>query len=237
MDIYSNECWRFGDHVGDGELPGDQSGTVESGEEFEVGMKSFSPPTLFLRFFRWFCHPKMLSYIEGDLMEVYKRRLKQSGKRRADLRFVVDVLLLFRPGIVKPVGSFKNLTHLAMVNNYIKMGWRNINRHRSLSFINIFGLSAGLTCFALIALWVGDELSYDRFNTNYERIARLTGTTKTDTGVTGSAMTSAPMAQALKNDFPEVQEVVRLKMRGRHCDLQGAAILSTWDIAGGPFFL
>jgi hypothetical protein len=61
-----------------------------------------SPPKFFLRFFRWFCHPKMQDYIEGDLMEVYQRRLTSSGKRKADLRFIVDVLLLFTPGIIKP---------------------------------------------------------------------------------------------------------------------------------------
>ena len=59
------------------------------------------PPQLFLRFFRWYCHPKMQDYIEGDLMEVYERRVKQSGKRKADIRFIIDVLLLFRPGIIR----------------------------------------------------------------------------------------------------------------------------------------
>lgn len=50
------------------------------------------PPRSFLKFFRWFCLPKVLKYIEGDVMEL------KSGKRKADLRFIIDVLLLFRPG-------------------------------------------------------------------------------------------------------------------------------------------
>jgi hypothetical protein len=54
-------------------------------------MKSPSPPKFFLRFFRWYCHPKMLDYIEGDLMEVYRVRLKALGKRKADWKFIVDV--------------------------------------------------------------------------------------------------------------------------------------------------
>ena len=40
------------------------------------------PPKLFLRFFRWYCHPKLLKYIEGDLMELYKERLKEKGKAK-----------------------------------------------------------------------------------------------------------------------------------------------------------
>ena len=63
-------------------------------------MKNYKthPPRLFLKFFRWYCHPKMQDYIEGDLMEVYDVRLKTLGKRKADIKFIVDVLLLFQAG-------------------------------------------------------------------------------------------------------------------------------------------
>jgi putative ABC transport system permease protein len=60
------------------------------------------PPNLFLRFFRWYCDPRLADDIEGDLIEVYRKRVRKKGKRNADFRFVIDVLLLFRPGIVKP---------------------------------------------------------------------------------------------------------------------------------------
>ena len=58
------------------------------------------PPRLFHRFFRWFCRPKLRDHIEGDLLELYQERAKTRGKRKADLQFIVDVLLLFRPGII-----------------------------------------------------------------------------------------------------------------------------------------
>src|SRR5690606_583304 len=69
----------------------------ESGELTEKRMNSKfnTPPKLFLRFFRWYCHPKLVKHIEGDLMEVYNERLKETGKRKADAKFVVDVLTLF----------------------------------------------------------------------------------------------------------------------------------------------
>jgi putative ABC transport system permease protein len=60
-------------------------------------MKNNAPPKLFLNFFRWFCHPKLLKYIEGDLIELYEERKSESGKLNADFKFIVDVLLLFRP--------------------------------------------------------------------------------------------------------------------------------------------
>jgi hypothetical protein len=56
------------------------------------------PPKLFLNFFRWYCHPKLKDYIEGDLMELYEERKIKNGKFKADVRFIIDVLLLFRPG-------------------------------------------------------------------------------------------------------------------------------------------
>jgi putative ABC transport system permease protein len=100
-----------------------------------------------------------------------------------------------------------------MMKNYIQYFWRNLIKNKSYALLNIIGLSAGLTCFALIALWVTDELSYDKFNTNHERIFRLTSTAKTQTGIEEAAVTSAPMAKALKNDYPEVENTVRLRMR------------------------
>ncbi|HTE32742.1 MAG TPA: ABC transporter permease [Chryseolinea sp.] len=101
-----------------------------------------------------------------------------------------------------------------MYKSYFIIGWRNISKHKVLSFINIVGLSAGLTFFAFIALWVYDELGYDTFNTNYDRIGRVVRTRQTESGTSKSALTSAMMAQSLESNFPEIENVVRLKMRG-----------------------
>ena len=55
-----------------------------------------SPPRLVL-IFRWFCHPELRNYIEGDLMERYQIHLKDPGKRKVDIKFILGVLLLLRP--------------------------------------------------------------------------------------------------------------------------------------------
>ena len=82
-----------------------------------------------------------------------------------------------------------------MIQTYFKQFKRNIAANKTYSLLNIVGLSAGLTCFAFIFLWVADEISYDKFNDNYNRIVRLISRTKTETGVVESAVSSAPMAQ------------------------------------------
>ena len=101
-----------------------------------------SPPRLFHRFFRWFCHPQMLDYIEGDLFEIYERRLKAQGKAKADLKFILDVLLLFRPGIIKPT-QLRNMNNYGMIESYFKIGWRTLLRNKGYSIINVGGPAVG----------------------------------------------------------------------------------------------
>ena len=79
---------------------------------------SKKPPKTFLKFFRWYCHPKLFDHIEGDLIEVYQQRLSKVGKRKADLKFIIDVLLLFRPSIIKPIEGYRNLNNYGMLKNY-----------------------------------------------------------------------------------------------------------------------
>jgi putative ABC transport system permease protein len=131
------------------------------------------PPNKVLQFFRWFCHPDLQKYIEGDLRELYDERLKKSGKRKADIKFVLDVLLLFRPGIIRPTTEYRNVNNYGMYKSYFKIGWRNILKNKGYSFINIGGLTCGMTVALLIALWVYDELSFNKYHKNYETIAQV----------------------------------------------------------------
>lgn len=131
------------------------------------------PPKLFLRFFRWFCHPGMLDYIEGDLFEVYERNYKALGKRKADWKFIKEVLLLFRPGIIRPRKPFQNLTPMSMYKSYFKIGWRTLLRNREYSLINMAGLALSVTCCILIFALVKYHGRFDDFHQNSDRIYRI----------------------------------------------------------------
>jgi putative ABC transport system permease protein len=101
-----------------------------------------------------------------------------------------------------------------MISNYFKTAWRNLKRQKTFSFINISGLALSLTAVWLIALFVADELSYDRYHENADRIYRLAshgkwGEEKFD--ITG---TSGLAAGAFKNDFPEVENSARIDPEG-----------------------
>src|SRR5882672_1790286 len=95
-----------------------------------------------------------------------------------------------------------------MFTNYFKVAIRNLLRQKGFSFITIFGLALGISCTALIGMWVSDELSYDRFHKDYDRIYRITATLP-ELKV-HAAVSPAPLALAIKNEIPEVEEAVRI---------------------------
>ncbi len=99
-----------------------------------------------------------------------------------------------------------------MFKNHFKIALRALMRAKSYTALNVFGLAVGLTCVSLIAAWSFDELSFDRFHQKHERIYRVVGQVKTDSETFDQAVTSPPMAQALVQDFPEIENAVRLDM-------------------------
>lgn len=170
-----------------------------------------SPPEFFLRFFRWFCHPKLIGSIEGDLVELYKERVERSGKQNADLKFVIDVLLLFRPGIIRPTEGHEKLNNYGMYKSYFKIGWRNLLRNKGLFAINISGLALGIATCLMIMMYVVDELSYDRYNEKADQIVRVVLQGHVNGEAIKEAVTPGPVAATLKNEFPEVLEATRLR--------------------------
>jgi len=169
------------------------------------------PPKLAWRFFRWFCHPRLLDAIEGDLLEEYLSRVEEVGKKKADREFVLDVIKLFRPGIIRPVEGNRQLNTYGMYKSYFKIGWRNLIRSKGYSMINIGGLAIGMMVATLNGLWVWDELSFDRYFDNYDRIAHVAETGHTENGrdFLGTTMTY-PLATALMEDYRhELSDITR----------------------------
>lgn len=167
------------------------------------------PPRLFLRFFRWFCHPRMLDYIEGDLLEVYKVRVKKFGKRKADLKFIIDVLLLFRPGIIKPPGKYRNVNNPVMIRNYLKIGYRNIAKNKGYSFINVTGLALSITCAIFIFSFVKYNLSFDNFHRNPDRIYRIVTELHRDVIAYRNNVPS-PLGEFFRNDHTYGEKIARV---------------------------
>lgn len=97
-----------------------------------------------------------------------------------------------------------------MFTNYLKIAWRNLAKNKVFSFINIFGLSVGLTCCILISLYIYHEISYDKYHVNAGKAFRL-GTVFIDQGVSEpGANSSAPLGRMLQQEFPEVESSARI---------------------------
>ena len=101
-----------------------------------------------------------------------------------------------------------------MLRNYFKTAWRNLVRHKTFSIINIGGLAIGLAACWLIMLYVGNELSYDRYHHNAHRIARIAQHGEWSGGSFQLAVTPPPFAQAFKDAFPDIQATVRIDAEG-----------------------
>jgi len=96
-----------------------------------------------------------------------------------------------------------------MFRNYLKTAFRNLRKNKLYSAINIFGLTVGLAACLLIGVYVDHELSYDKFNTNADRIVRATMEYKFSGTVNSTATTGTKVGPQFKRIFPSIEEYVR----------------------------
>lgn len=101
-----------------------------------------------------------------------------------------------------------------MAGSYFLSTFRNIRKNTGYLLINVGGLAIGLASFLFIALYVVNELTYDRFHANYRNIYRVKISGMMAGGELDQAITAAPMAQAMLNDYPEVVNITRLTGMG-----------------------
>ncbi|MEB2781416.1 ABC transporter permease [Algoriphagus sp. C2-6-M1] len=97
-----------------------------------------------------------------------------------------------------------------MWKNYLKIAWRNITRSKGYAFINISGLGIGMSASILILVWVQFEMSVDRFHENSDRVYANWRNAEMQGEVFTWDYTPAPYAHAIKEQFPEVEEVARI---------------------------
>lgn len=97
-----------------------------------------------------------------------------------------------------------------MIWSYIMNAIRNLTRYKSFSMINILGLAIGLAASLIIALWVFDELSYDKFNKNFDHIYRIERYIHWDGQIFEVPVTGAIYGETIKNNIPEIVDFTRV---------------------------
>ena len=101
-----------------------------------------------------------------------------------------------------------------MFRNYLTVGIRNLLRYKGYSSINVLGLAIGIACCILILLYVQDELSYDRYHEKSDRIYRLAESATIAGRPIEAAVTPPPWAPVMAEEFPEIEQITRLKPPG-----------------------
>lgn len=162
-----------------------------------------------IRLFKLYCHPDFQEDILGDLEEYYEWNAEERGTRYAGWKFFLDSILLFRLSLLRDNWFTQNLIYTTMVKNNFKMAYRNMMRHKFYSLLNLSGLAISLAVCVFIAIYVKDELSFDKHFEDSDRIYRVATHIKYADNIFNIPAAPDPMAKTLKADFPEVEVAAR----------------------------
>jgi putative ABC transport system permease protein len=102
-----------------------------------------------------------------------------------------------------------------MLKNLLTIAFRTIRKDKTYSTINILGLTIGITCSLFLLMYILDELSYDRYHTNADNIYRIVSNIKEPDNAFTWAVAQKPVAEELRNNYPEVKNVVRFDGIGK----------------------
>ena len=114
-----------------------------------------------------------LEDIEGDLEERFYDHWEAHNLQKARRLYIKDAFKLLTPALIKKLGGDIRLNHLGMFLHNLKIGKRNLLRHKTFTLINVGGLVMGLVITLLISLWILDETSFDMENDHYDKVAQV----------------------------------------------------------------
>ncbi|MGI9545125.1 MAG: ABC transporter permease, partial [Cyclobacteriaceae bacterium] len=107
-----------------------------------------------------------------------------------------------------------------MLTNYFKIAIRTLNRNKTYALINILGLTIGITCSCLLYLFINDELSYDAFHNQSDKLFRVIEVDRQGDSERYFGQTAPPVGEALVKDYPEVVATTRLFQPIGHIDTE-----------------
>ncbi|WP_460971581.1 ABC transporter permease [Spirosoma migulaei] len=169
------------------------------------------PPRWMTRFIEWACAPHLREEVLGDLLERYILWVEQWGELKARRRYWREVLAYMRPSISKrQAEKYPTPATMEMLQNYVKIAWRNLLANKAFSIINILGLAIGLASFMLIAVFVYNELSYDKYPSDANHIYRVNISVIGNGDVAIYPNVDAAVGNGILNAFPEAKESTRL---------------------------
>jgi len=165
----------------------------------------FSPPLPAERLVAWALDEQERDARLGDLEEHFRYLVRERGERRARAWYLRQALLLIGLAVIN-----NTIWSCIMFKNYVRTAFRNIQRYKGYSLINIVGLALGMACCILILLWAKDELATDQYHAKLDSlyIVHLITHYGGEAGRTDGTIPA--LAPALKAEYPEVLNAARI---------------------------
>jgi putative ABC transport system permease protein len=168
--------------------------------------RHFAPPPLAERLVAWALDEEERSARLGDLEERFQYLARERGARRAWAWYLWQALLLV------VLAAFNNAQwSIIMFKNYVRTAFRNIQRYKGYSIINIVGLALGMACCILILLWAKDELATDRYHAKLDSLYLVQTISHYGGGASREPGSVPALAPALKAEYPEVLNAARFE--------------------------
>ena len=173
-------------------------------------------PRFLVRFFQWYCKSDRFEELHGDLEELYLDRMEEVGKTRASFHYAWDVMRCCQPYAWKKLESQFNSNTGYMLKNYFRIAVRHLLRQSGYAGLNIFGLTLGMVSSLIILLYLNQELSFDNYHKDADKIYRVsTRFTESDGTTDNWVTTQRPLGKTVKETFDEVAQYVRFMSQGR----------------------
>jgi len=163
-----------------------------------------------LQCLHWFCPKALYEEIEGDLIQRFNRDIEKFGGAVAKRRLIWNTIRYFRPEILIRNKFSLRVIQFNMLRNYFKTAFRNFQRQKVYTFLNVAGLSLGMAASLLIVQYVKYERSFDTFHTRANDIYRIQYNGWQNGQLNFESAVAVPaVGPALKNNFPEVEAYTR----------------------------
>jgi putative ABC transport system permease protein len=174
-----------------------------------TGPSDHKPPEWVSKLLSLFLNSRLLEASLGDLEEKFQIKLRANTPYwKAKLLYTIEGVGFLRMGSLQKYSSPQ--TTMTMIRHTVLFLSRLIRKDLSYYFVSLLGLALSLASFMCIMMFIADELSYDKFHENGDRIYRVTTHLQLNDVTYHEATSQFPAAKALQSEFPEVEEAVRL---------------------------
>ncbi len=143
--------------------------------------------------------------VDGCFEEMYAQMAAEKGPGFAR-RWIFFQALKSMPGFLSHLLYWK----LLLLKNTFEITLRSMKKNKGFFLIKVFGLASGVACSMVVILYVANELTYDTYHPDHERIYRIANRRVTDSGEYVNASTPAPLAAAIKEQLSQAENVARV---------------------------